>query len=132
MRSTRESSRGHRRSVRLASSGGRRARAVMLAAVMIGDGLAFGSAAPGGAEEGSPRLQVPGHPDNSWMGRGGVPQPVHDPNGPCVEGCAETEVKVLDVEPSYWESVPGSLGSRRDQGQLARAGPQVPHGADTR
>ena len=75
---------------------------LLLAAWTVAAGLALVSPKPAGAAQNVP---------TSWTGTGGPPQPVHEPSGPCLPGCSETDV-IVDVHPSYWASVPGALEVR--------------------
>ncbi len=84
----------------------RRRRALLLAAAMIGGGLTL---SPSSAADTTDQVVLSDQaPSNEWIGTAGVPEPAHDPEGPCGPGCSEKLVRI-DLDPSYWTNLAGAL-----------------------
>lgn len=80
---------------------------IALSASSLTTSVAFERAAVGAQE---PEVLTATKRTEEWTGTAGVPDPAHDPNGPCdaALGCAETLVDV-QIDPAWWEGQSGAM-----------------------
>lgn len=98
-----------------------RRRPLLVAAVAIGTLAAVLALIPASAGHAAGGGAVVDHQNPAaWTGDGGVPDPAHDPNGPCRQelGCVETPLQVA-VDPGYWTNLAGALQVRLHTNDLA-------------